>query len=65
LPAYRPGLKVREAARPKFYWLDPGVAHACAGLLRDPLAANWRGTALETLIFHIHLIHNPHHNRMP
>jgi uncharacterized protein len=52
LPAYRPGLKVREAARPKFYWLDSGIARACAGLLRDPLAADWRGTALETLIFH-------------
>jgi len=52
LPAYRPGLKVREAARPKFYWLDPGVARACAGLLHDPLAADWRGAALETLIFH-------------
>lgn len=52
LPAYRPGLKVREAARPKFYWLDPGVARACAGLLHDPLARDWRGTALETLIFH-------------
>jgi predicted AAA+ superfamily ATPase len=52
LPAYRPGLKVREAARPKFYWLDPGIARACAGLLRDPIAADWRGAALETLIFH-------------
>lgn len=52
LPAYRPGLKVREAARPKFYWLDPGVARACAGLLRDPLAADLRGSALETLVFH-------------
>jgi len=36
----------------KFYWLDPGVARACAGLLRDALAADWRGTALETLVFH-------------
>lgn len=52
LPAYRPGLKVREVARPKFYWLDPGIARACAGLLRDALAADWRGTALETLIYH-------------
>lgn len=52
LPAYRPGLKVREAARPKFYWLDPGIARAAAGLLRDPLASDWRGTALETMIFH-------------
>jgi uncharacterized protein len=52
LPAYRPGLKVREAARPKFYWVDAGIARACAGLLRDPLAADWRGAALETLVFH-------------
>lgn len=52
LPAYKPGLKVREASRPKFYWLDSGVARACAGLLRDPLASDWRGTALETLLFH-------------
>jgi predicted AAA+ superfamily ATPase len=52
LPAYRPGLKVREAARPKFYWLDSGIARACAGLLRDPPASDWRGAALETLLFH-------------
>ncbi len=52
LPAYRPRLKVREAARPKFYWVDPGVARAAAGLLRDPLASDWRGMALETLIYH-------------
>ena len=52
LPAYRPGLKVRESARPKFYWLDCGIARACAGLLRDPLGADWTGTALETLLFH-------------
>jgi len=52
LPAYRPGLKVRESARPKFYWLDCGIARATAGLLRDPLGADWKGTALETLLFH-------------
>lgn len=52
LPAYRPGLKVREAARPKFYWVDSGIARAAAGLLRDVPAADWRGMALETLIFH-------------
>jgi predicted AAA+ superfamily ATPase len=52
LPAYRPGLKVRESARPKFYWLDCGIARACAGLLRDPLGSDWKGTALETLLFH-------------
>lgn len=52
LPAYRPGLKVRETAHPKFYWLDPGIARGCANLLRDPLASDWRGSALESLIFH-------------
>ena len=52
LPAWRPGLKVREAAQPKFYWFDPGVARAAAGLLRDPADRLWQGTALETLIYH-------------
>jgi uncharacterized protein len=31
LPAWRPGLKVREAVHPKFYWFDPGVARAAGG----------------------------------
>lgn len=63
LPAYRPGVKVREVARPKMYWLDPGVARACAGLLRDPLAGDWKGTALETLIFHELRVWNTVSNR--
>jgi len=58
LPAWRPGLKVREAAHPKFYWLDPGVARAAAGLLRDPAERVWLGTALETLIYHELRVHN-------
>lgn len=36
LPAWRPEFKVREAAQQKFYWFDPGVARAAAGLIRDP-----------------------------
>ena len=52
LPAYRPGLKVRETAHPKFYWNDNGVARAAAGLLRDPLESAWKGFALEALVFH-------------
>ncbi len=52
LPAWRPGFKVREAARPKFYWFDPGVARAAAGWLRDPVDRAWQGTALETFIYH-------------
>ncbi len=52
LPAYRPNLKVRERAGPKLYWFDPGVARAAAGLLFDPVDRIWKGTALETVIFH-------------
>jgi predicted AAA+ superfamily ATPase len=52
LPAWRPGAKVRERAHPKFYWFDSGVARAAAGLHRDPADRIWRGTALETVIYH-------------
>ncbi|MDD5556527.1 MAG: AAA family ATPase [bacterium] len=58
LPAWRPGLKVRESAHPKFYWFDPGVARAAAGMLRDPLDRLWQGTALETLLFHELRVYN-------
>ena len=58
LPAYRPRAKVREQAHPKFYWFDPGVARAAAGLLFDPVDRLWRGTALETTIFHEMRVHN-------
>lgn len=58
LPAWRPGLKVREAAQPKFYWFDPGVARGAAGLLRDPIDRVWQGTSLETLVFQELRIYN-------
>jgi uncharacterized protein len=58
LPAWRPGLKVREAAQPKFYWFDSGVARAAAGLLRDPADRLWQGCALETLIYHELRVYN-------
>jgi uncharacterized protein len=58
LPAWRPGLKVREAAGPKFYWFDPGVARASAGLLRDPTDRIWQGAALETLVYHELRVYN-------
>ena len=61
LPAYRPQAKVRERAHPKFYWFDPGVARAAAGLLRDPVDAIWRGTALETLVYHELRVYNHVH----
>jgi predicted AAA+ superfamily ATPase len=58
LPAWRPGLKVREVAQPKFYWFDPGVARAAAGLLHDPAGRQWQGLALETLIYHELRVYN-------
>jgi len=58
LPAWRPGLKVREAAHPKFYWFDPGVARAAAGLIREPADRLWQGAALETLIYHELRVYN-------
>ena len=58
LPAYRPGAKVREQAHPKFYWFDPGVARAAAGLLFDPVDRIWKGSSLETLILHELKVYN-------
>ena len=58
LPSYRPGLKVRERAHPKFFWVDAGIARAAAGLLRDPLDRVWKGASLETLIYHELRVYN-------
>ncbi|MBM4084755.1 MAG: ATP-binding protein [Planctomycetes bacterium] len=63
LPAYRPSVKVREQSHPKFYWFDPGVARAAAGLLFDPIDPSWRGTALETLIYHELRVYNHTQNK--
>lgn len=52
VPAWRPRLKVREAAHPKFYLFDSGVARALAGRIRDPLERDERGHLLETLVLH-------------
>jgi len=58
LPTWQPRLKVRERSHPKFYWFDPGVARAAAGLLSDPVDRSWRGFALETLVFHELRVYN-------
>jgi uncharacterized protein len=52
LPAWRPRAKVKEVALPKFYWFDPGVLHAAAGGLDQPLTADWDGVLLEHLVHH-------------
>jgi predicted AAA+ superfamily ATPase len=58
LPAYNPGVKVRERTHPKFYWFDNGVARAAAGLLKDHPGSHWLGFALESLIFHELRVYN-------
>jgi len=58
LPAYRPRAKVREQAHPKFYWFDPGVARAAAGMTHDLPDRHWLGVALETLIYHELRVYN-------
>lgn len=63
LPAYRPNLKIREQTHPKFYWFDPGVARAAAGLLFDPVDRLWKGTALETLVYHELRVYNHTQNK--
>ncbi|MEW6365109.1 MAG: AAA family ATPase [Acidobacteriota bacterium] len=58
LPAYRPAVKVRERAHPKFYWFDPGVARAAAGLQRQTPDGDWLGRSLETLVLHEMRVYN-------
>jgi len=58
LQSWRAGVKVREAAHPKFYWFDPGVARAAAGWLHDPVDRPWEGFAMETLVYHELRVYN-------
>lgn len=58
LPSYRPQVKVRESASPKFYWFDPGVARAAAGFLNEEVDTVWLGAALECLLFHELRVYN-------
>jgi predicted AAA+ superfamily ATPase len=50
LPAYRPGFRSKEAAHPKFYFFDAGVARAAAGWIRETMPDEWRGFSFETLV---------------
>jgi predicted AAA+ superfamily ATPase len=47
---YRPGLKVRESAKTKFYWFDPGVARVAAGLQWSDVDGLWKGFAFEGVV---------------
>jgi uncharacterized protein len=50
LPALRLGLRAKEAAHPKFYFFDAGVARAAAGWIRETMPDEWRGFSFETLV---------------
>jgi predicted AAA+ superfamily ATPase len=52
VPAWQRRAKVKEAASPKFYLFDCGVARALAGRLREPIDGLERGFLLETWILH-------------
>ena len=50
LPAYQPGIKVKEIGSPKFYFFDSGVARACAGLTNESLDRSYKGFLFETFL---------------
>ncbi|MCA9758389.1 MAG: ATP-binding protein [Candidatus Eisenbacteria bacterium] len=52
LPAWRMGAKVREQAKPKFYFFDPGVVRAIREVVDEPLADAEAGPLLEGYVLH-------------
>lgn len=50
LPAFQPGLKVKEVAKSKFYFFDTGVARASADLLSYDLDVLYKGYLFETFM---------------
>jgi uncharacterized protein len=52
LPAWQPKATVKESAKPKFYFFDPGVVRACANRTGTPPSPEERGMLFETYILH-------------
>lgn len=52
LPAFRPRVKIKEVALPKFYWFDCGVLNAAAGGFDQPMPSDWAGVLLEHVLVH-------------
>jgi predicted AAA+ superfamily ATPase len=52
LPAWQPRAKVREQAKPKFYFFDPGVVRAINDIVDEPLAEADSGALLEGYVLH-------------
>jgi predicted AAA+ superfamily ATPase len=52
LPAWQPRAKVREQAKSKFYFFDPGVVRAITGIADEPLSEAEAGPLLEGYVLH-------------
>lgn len=52
LPAWQARAKVREQAKPKFYFFDPGVVRAIRDVADDPLTDAEAGPLLEGYLLH-------------
>ena len=52
LPAWQPRAKVRERARPKFYFFDPGVVRAILDVADEPLSDSEAGALLAGYLLH-------------
>lgn len=63
LSAFHTGSKVKETTHPRFYFFDPGIARACAGLLGEELDSIWKGFSLETLILNEIRAYNHYYNK--
>lgn len=63
LPAYQPNIRINEAARPKMYFFDSGVARACAGLIYDEIDGSTKGFLFETFLLNEVRAYNEHAER--
>jgi predicted AAA+ superfamily ATPase len=52
LPAWQPRARVRESAKPKFYFFDPGVVRAIRDIADEPLFDTESGALLEGYVLH-------------
>ena len=52
LPAWQARAKVREQAKPKFYFFDPGVVRAIRDVVDEPLTDSEAGPLLEGYVLH-------------
>ena len=52
LPAWQPNMKIRERAKPKFYFFDPGVVRGILDVVDEPLAEADAGRLFEGYVLH-------------